>query len=219
MLFICIVTHQGRKSFSKASFYFAYLVFLVLITPHFIWAFISSFSGMSYINASFDENKLGWLSHIYYPLRYLRGQALIMLGLLILTWPFWFSIFKKSDKKENNTKNINKGNNITIARFDKVFVLMMGLAPIIFTVLYAAFTGKHILQRWSTSYYYLSGLVVVILFRPSITKEKLNKFLVTVFIVFFSVCLLRNGSFVIGPKLTNKARADAYLPNKAIAGY
>lgn len=214
MLIVLITTSIGRNNLKSFGPYIALLIFLAVISPHIYWAFSNGLTGLSYINTSVNTQKPMLFDHIYYPLRYIRGQLGVAIGILILSWPFYRGIFLKLKGKIIKSKG-----SVKVSNFDRNFVLIMGLGPILLTVLISAFTGQHILQRWSTSYYYMAGIVFVYLFvlYTPISKSQINKFIFTVFIALFLVCITRSFYLQFGPKFTNKARADAYLPNKKIA--
>lgn len=239
MFFVLIFTRKGRISFKNKWFYFAIIIFFVLISPHLVWAYKNNFSGIDYMNSSWEGQKVSLFNHFYYPYRYIRGQLLVFAPCVILTWPFWkinikalFSFFTLKKLKLLNPKNLrlmlkckdcskriinNNDESISISSFNKAFVFIMGLSPILLTILYSVLSGKHIIQRWSTPYYYLIGLVVVVLVRPILNKTNFKRFIKSTIFALLLICVFRNSYFYWGPQITGRANSDVYLPNKEIA--
>ena len=205
MIIIFLFTNKGRKSFGNKWIYISLVLFLSLISPHLYWMYDQGFVSVSYIDSSFvnDPNKIS--NHIYYPAKFIASQLGIVAGLAILTWPFWG---KLQDSYLDNDR---------LRKFDKAYVLIMGLTPMIATILYSVFTGKNLIARWSTPYFYLAGIVFMALFNPVINTKRFNKLIITGFAALFIICTIRIGYYNFWPHITNKARSDTYLPNQEIA--
>lgn len=219
MILVCVLTKVGRKSFRNKYFYVAIIILFIFLAPHLYWTYKQGFTGFQYINSSLVDSENALFTHLYYPFTYLKGQALIALGMIILAWPLWpsWSYVWYSGFKSNKHKYIEQDTKVLISSFHKHYILLMGLGPILLTVLYAAISGKHILQRWSTPYYYIAGITFLVLINPVITRTKLTNVIKTAFIALFFICFMRSSYYIWWPQITNSLVADAYLPNKEIA--
>lgn len=201
---ILVLTPEGRHSFRRPAFYLAIGVACCIIAPHIWWAWSHGLTGVQYIQDSLSSGEAQstpWWHHLYYPAKFFLSQFAVMCGALVLAWPMW-----RSPK-----------NTVQTVAFDRFFIVVMGLAPFVMTILYAAITGHRMIPRWATPYFFFIGPLLVLLLRPTLTQRKLHQTLYTTFIVMCLVVVLRGAYFVGGPMWFGKTRSDAYLPNHAIA--
>lgn len=153
MFIVCCSTSEGRKSFRNKNCYIALGVFLLLISPHVFWACKQNLTGIGYIQASISTDNA---NHIIYPLRYIASQLGVLAGLLLLAWPLYFA--KRDPQLQTNY-------------FDKCFLIIIGLGPFVSTIILGIISGAKIIPRWSTPYFYLYGILLLLWLRPLIDRK------------------------------------------------
>ena len=206
MFLLCILSAKGRKSFKNVFFYLAIMLFIALITPHFIWVASHDFITFKYADQStlgaYHGNQHSFIWHFLHPISFFFAQLGAVCAAIVIAIPL---MFKGKDKSP------------ALNQFQWGFCLMMGLGPFALSLIYSATTGGSLVSRWGTPFFSLFGLLLLATFNPHITRKKFKIFCV----LFASFALLapigRFGYLSVGPHFTHRARPDAYFPGKAIA--
>lgn len=204
MLLLCLTNPTAKKSFQKSGIYLAFMLFIVLITPHFLWLYQHNFVSIQYAFKTpvpYAQTK-DWASHLIYPLRYFINNVLSVLGLLVLLWPFYYKS-KSSSSKEQQTLTI----------FQWHFLLFICFGPVLFSLLLCSLSGNYFSPRWSTPYFFALGILMMAYLNPLLNAKSIKRFVLSLIALSF---LLVVGK-IINLKLLFLPNSDAFLPNKHIA--
>jgi len=185
-LFLFLLTDKKTRSvFSDTGIYAAFLVCLLISTPHIIWLFSHEFVTVQYALAR-TGSELGWWSHIRFPFGFLWQQCLVLLPGLVLLLPLGFGkatpIFAKMD---------------SMKRFDRRFLLFAGMGPLIMTVLLSIMAGIKLRAGWGQPLLSYSGLMLMMQLRPVLTRRRVRNFgcllavLLTVAVSGYGAALMR----------------------------
>ena len=167
LLFIYLIFIKKER---KVDFKYliALEVFLVVLTPHFIWLNNNEFITITYGLARTGLEQSSFIDHIKFPIIFLLKQVGILIPFLILSWLLVKKIklnLKFKDKK-------------------LLFLLAINILPIVLMFLTSLITGSKIRTMWMTPFYLFFGTLTVYLFQAQINLKKLKPFMVG-FIFFF----------------------------------
>ncbi len=169
-MFILLLTNsQCREQFKKPGLYLGALVFLAVITPHFVWLFSHDFVTLTYAEDRVASAP-SWVNHLFFPAQFAWQQLEVLLPALFLFSVLW--IGKKPWWLEPRIK---------ISRFDKSFLCWIGLGPFLFTVLLSTITGIKLRAGWGQPLLSLWGLLFVVWLQPYLTPAKIYRFITVVF--------------------------------------
>lgn len=177
MFIYVIVSHETKKVFLNKKLYLGGLITLLCIFPHLYWLYKTDFIVFEYFKSRtvFNE-KLGLLANIYYPIRFIIGQFLAGITTIII---FTISYYKLN-KEQNNIKNT-----------DKLFILCLGLLPILIAVLPSIINGSKMKSMWGTPCLYMLTIILFAYFPfklndNSYKKIKASTYCVMVIFALFS---------------------------------
>ena len=143
-------------------------VFLLILTPHFIWLFDNNFKTITYAfqRTSFEGDNL--LNHLLYPFKFTLKQIGLLIpffGLLsVIISKFKFK-FKLHDEK-------------------LVYLMSVTLVPILLMLLTSLIFGLNIRTMWMTPFYLFFGLLFIYIFESKINLNYLKKFMVMFLFIF-----------------------------------
>ena len=208
MLVVCLATAEGRKSLLKPGIYLCFIVYLIGIAPHFIWAYFNNFPEINYAYAATHGMNATatytfWQS-LFSSVNFLAAQLGFCVLLILMALSF---LFVKRDKTRD------------IGRFNKQFILIMGLGSLVVTMLYPIIARSEVLPRWGWASFSLMGVIAMAFIKPVITKKVFYRFIKFLFIVIcvisLSYCIFYGywASYVNG-----NYRNWNLFPSKAIAG-
>jgi len=170
-------------------------VFLLILTPHFIWLFDNNFKTITYAfqRTSFEGDNL--LNHLLYPLKFTLKQIGLLIpffGLLsVIISKFKFK-FKLHDEK-------------------LVYLISVTLVPILLMLLTSLIFGLNIRTMWMTPFYLFFGLLFIYIFESKINLNYLKKFMV----MFLFIFILSPVAYLYISLSKNDKRTD--FPGKEIA--
>ena len=146
---LLVFTPEGRACWKKPGIYLGAALFLLLILPNMIWLFKHDFIALKYAAARADLKAApGWGSHIANFLdawgEYLTRVILPLAALFLLP----------------------RGKARDIPKFDQLFILAVGLGPMILSSLFALFTGGLVRASWLTPYFVFLPLFLIMWYRP-----------------------------------------------------
>ena len=197
-LFICIEP-SARLCFKKRGIYYSIGFFLLLLSPHLLWLYQHHFITLIYAlntTAEYTATKTVW-GHLLYPLLALTNDLLYLAPVLLLIWPFF-----------KNNKDVFR-----ITSFQWNFLISLGLAPALLTLIINILDGNYFPPRWSTAYFFPIGIMLLAYLKPKLSPLLIKKFALN-FILFSSLLFaLRWSSFLYLPNSKN----DAFLPNQTMA--
>lgn len=194
MLLMLIFSNEGRKSFKKSGLYLGVFLFLLVIAPNIVWLYNHDFLPFKYAAGRLNSQ------HYIYPVKFLIGQ----LGIIA---PFLFLfLFVYQKEKEN----------FTLSTFNKRFLILIGLGPVLFTMSISAFRGMWINNLWAFPFYSFLGILFFAWFKPKLNLYLVNRFKV---IVSVHVCLFLVGRCSYhewGPYWQHQTKSTHY-PGRNIA--
>jgi 4-amino-4-deoxy-L-arabinose transferase-like glycosyltransferase len=217
-----LLTAQGRRSFTKASFYCGSVVFLLVVLPHFIWLFWHDFITVNYAFAR-TGTKIKLLTNFMPAWIFFKTIILdCILPLLIFSSFYWGK---------------NKGEVICskeqhVSGYNKLFFLLLGFGPTIVVLLYSAITGAGLHTGWRTPMLFLWGILLLLWLQPCITVAKFKRFLSIIFALLFisvsmyTISIIRSGhtssanypGAELATKITNMWHAKYKTKLKYIVG-
>ncbi|HBM16403.1 MAG TPA: hypothetical protein DD381_08705 [Lentisphaeria bacterium] len=170
MALLILFTKEGRSSFTRLGLYFCGIVFLIAIIPNIIWLFDNQFVSVTYGLKRTDlTTVIPLMDHIFSPLKSIG----LIVGNLALAIILVFACFPK-----RNSEPV-----YAISSFTKKYINLMCLTPLLILILFAVITGGYIKPEWLFPLSVPLGVFAVMYWRPVISKEKFNKFLVLASIV------------------------------------
>ena len=136
------------------------LVFLLILSPHFIWLMDNDYRTIAYgLKRTSLENEI-FLNHIIYPLKFLGKQIGILIPLFaLLLLVIKIFTFKKIKLDEKST-----------------FLIFVVLFPIALMFLTSFLLGANIRTMWMTPFYLFIGLFFIYLFKNKIKPDFIKKF-------------------------------------------
>lgn len=209
MALILIFTPEGKESFKHTSFYAGLILFIAIITPHFIWLFQHDFVTFNYMLERASANG-DWQNSAWY---FAAIQlAAFSTPLFSLAWLWLLELRKKTASKSNTILGSKYA--VAVSHFARIFLLAMGVLPLVLTILVAALGGVTLHVMWGTPLVSLWGLLLLALWPPTITCRRFYAFIIFTLLTFFSLLALYAYNIVyVG------YQSSATYPAKEIAAY
>ena len=185
---------KNNKKFNFKSL-ISILIFLLVLTPHFIWLIDNDFKTVTYglKRTSLEDNN--FLNHLFFPLKFILKQTgilIIFFGLLSLIISKFKFKFKFRDEKI-------------------VYLTSVTLIPILLMLLTSLIFGANIRTMWMTPFYLFFGLLFIYIFESKINLNYLKRFMV----VFLFIFILSPASYLYMSFSKDNKRTD--FPGKEIA--
>lgn len=168
---------ENRKQLTTLSPYLGLLTFLAVITPHCIWLFFHDFITITYV---FKRTHCppNLLNHLYYPAQFAWEQWETFFPACIL---FSFLLLGR--------KPLVAPHKIKLAAFDHSFLWVVGLGPLVLTLLLSLCFGIKLRAGWGMPLLSLLSILVLAQIQPRITKARLYMFISAIFIAMaFLIC-------------------------------
>ncbi len=146
-----IYTGQLKKKSSWQGIGIASLVFFLLVAPHLFWLTQHSNNPLSYAGHSFSEVSSRY-EQLSLTLKFLLTNLSRILPLFI---GFGFLVLwnKIAEKSVPTSSAIAK----QLDSADRLFIIFIGIAPLIFTVLFALAFKISLVGHWATTFFLLFG--------------------------------------------------------------
>jgi len=159
MIFLKKINYRG---------FISLIPFFLILSPHLVWLVDNNYSPISYAFQRTGTGDQNIMDHLVYPLIFLGKQIVIFV-------PF-FLMFLFLTPKFKNKFNIK----------DKklIFLLAINIIPLILMFLTSMIMGVKIRTMWMTPFYLFFGVLVIYIYQIKINFNKLNKFIITFFILF-----------------------------------
>lgn len=194
------LNEKTRRAFFSQSFYVGVIIFLLVILPHVIWLFSHDFVTIHYATARVSSPPT-WQNHLFFPAQFIWQQFEVLIPAIILLLPFYFGAKKPVLVPP-----------IQLKKFDRDFLLWVGLAPLFLTALISLCGGLKLRAGWGQPLLSYFGLLLIYWFKPKITKQRLFGFLCW-FGVFFVAIV--SGYVIALTRATSPS--SAIFPGKIIA--
>ena len=178
-----------REQFKRKGLYLSILVGSIVILPHVIWLFRNDFFSFAYmferaeISNSATSKFAIILNHFIYPIKFIGDQILAVLPCV--------GIYLILGIQARNIKIVNPFNSKDI-----IFLLSIGVIPIIAQGLMGAVTGSRVPGMWGTIMVSSVGILLFTFF-PIEFKENTYKFFLKLAYLGLFVSLISVGFFAI----------------------
>lgn len=151
--FFCFMLRQGsfkdKRTLKGLALSFA--AFAVVVSPHVYWLGIHAFEPLRYADNALETNSyIDSLKHI---LDFTLDQAARLSPMLILLLAWWYGQ-RKNTKAATGDKQRYVSD---ISKWDRSFLLWVGLTPFVSTVLLSALLGTRLQASWATTFFVLYG--------------------------------------------------------------
>lgn len=201
---LMLFTREGRKSLRTKGPYLAALIGLLILFPNLYWIYKNNFEPIKYflerINKTNSANLADFSSRISV-IRFLGSQFIILLPTLLVFIP----LLRCSSSQDS------------LSSFNKKFIYMAGLGPLLLTTLIAFIIGADLHDNWGTPFFSAFGLLLVGLKRPVITTKALRKTLSWCVGTISLMAIIIFLGLVYGPKFSEKLINRAHYPSKPLA--
>lgn len=160
-----------RNVFRQKGMYLSVLVGGLLILPHVIWLFQNDFFSFGYMIERTHAHAgnlpviLIKLRHIFFPIKFVVGQVIALAGCLGLYLIIALQAGNIKFKNDEGSKS------------DKIFLLILFVAPIVLQGLMGFVTGERVPSIWGSIMLGLGG-IMLFYFLPINFKETTYKFFV-----------------------------------------
>jgi len=178
---------KKNKKFNY-RYFIPVIVFLLILTPHFIWLIDNNFKPVVYGLERATLEGGSFLNYLFQPLKFILKQIVILIPFFVLL-SLIISKFKFKFK----------------FRDEKLFYLLfVSFAPILIMLLTSLIFGANIRTMWMTPFYLSFGLLFIYIFESKINLNYLKKFTIAfLFIFIFSPTIYLYVSFLKDNKRTN----------------
>ena len=145
----------------KLNFFYALLIFFLIITPHFIWLTQNHFTTIYYALKRGGLNEVSIYNHLLNPFKFLINQIIILLPFILLI----YLLIKKVKIK------------LTLNNEKFIFLLFSFLLPFILILITSIITGSRIRTMWMIPFYSLIGIFFIFLYQDQINLKKSKNFI------------------------------------------
>ena len=171
MFVFMLADKNARQKFKNVGPYICAIVCLLTFLPHLYWLYEHNFFVIDYFlgrgsKAGFESLPL--LKHIVYPIRFVGAQLLFGFGTLLI-----YFIATLKSKKET----------VLISKFDKNFLLCMGVLPLILMFLVSMFGGIKLKSMWGFPVLYMLGILLFTFFPRKFDEVVKNKIIKGVYCI------------------------------------
>ena len=150
----------------KLNFFYALLIFFLIITPHFIWLTQNDFTTIYYALKRGGLNEVSIYNHLLNPFKFLINQIIILLPFILLI----YLLIKKVKIK------------LTLNNEKFIFLLFSFLLPFILILITSIITGSRIRTMWMIPFYSLIGIFFIFLYQDQINFKKIKNFIILLII-------------------------------------
>lgn len=209
LLFLLLFTSaMGRASWKRPGVYIAAIFALLIFSPNLHYLYQHHFNAVNYALAEMakpaDSFWHNLFRRFYRPFYFLINHFLFLLPWFILLLPFYRSCYP------------NLLRSFTL--FQRQFILILGLGPILFTVIVAIIMNAALVQRWGFPFFCFSGILLVSWLNPQIQIHQVKRFLKiwAAIFVFTAIAFVAINS--LQPKLSkpHKGKVHSNFPGRQV---
>ena len=170
-LFIFFIIFTKNYEKQKYNFFVSFLIFILILAPHFVWLFENNFETIAYA-----FKRTGLESKNLY-MHFLNPSILFLkqIGMLSL---FFIAFFSLVSIKKLIKINFNLDNE------KKYFLFSINILPIIIIIIVSLISGAKIRTMWMSTFYLFFGLFFFYFFRRITNLKKINRFLYIIVFLF-----------------------------------
>ena len=201
MLLLAMLHPPFRERFRSPGPYLALAVFLIGLAPHIHWMVDSNFLTFDYALTRASPGSESWLNHVFYPLRFLLGIALVLVPVLFLLITLGRPKWRAPPQVGGDAKYL-------------LFAIAFG--PPILLVVLSAVTGWKIRSMWATPLFLLTGLVLVSWLLPDLSLRGLRRFAWAFGALFLLAPTAYFAVYALEPAILDKAKRT-HFPGRELA--
>lgn len=217
MLLFLIFTNRGLRTLATPKPYISIFIFLIIITPHLIWLTQNHYATIHYgINrTTSDFHTISAWGFTQIQLQALMPCVLLFIALCVGSNKYALDL---STQKPSG--------------FDAAYVIFIGIAPFIITIVASLGLQLRLHNNWAYSMTMLWPLIVIVVFKPTLTNIKLWRYAVLLFTLMCIAAILyasleirgghkKDGNFPaqrIARKLTQAWQDHYHTPLAYVAG-
>lgn len=161
-VFFCFLLRQGhfRQRSTQKGVLTALIVFLIVISPHLYWLYMHSFEPLFYADESIVSS--GGYAQSMVELFYFTEDQLARISPMLVAWIALFYWNRKSKRSAEAAGSkslgiVEKPYAGELSAWDRSFLLWVGLAPFVLTVLVSGALGTRLVASWATTFFVLYG--------------------------------------------------------------
>ncbi|MCJ8500734.1 glycosyltransferase family 39 protein [Desulfatitalea alkaliphila] len=179
------------------------LVSLAVAAPHLYWFVANDFPTIAYAVEMADPGKPSLFNHIFYPLRLLVGQSLILIPVLLML----LTLRRKEGELPEPVQTSTAAG---------PFLLFTALGPPLLMALMSALFGWKIRSMWATPLFLTASVTLIYFLRERLTTVRLRGFTIALGLLFSLSLLAYAGHAFIGPAFTERPKR-VHFPGLALA--
>lgn len=179
-IFCYLMCDKNRLNYlTSKKTWLAFILFLFIILPNFIWLYQHHFMTLSYaFHERADFHHPSWLVQAKNNFYFIWITLLAFIPAMIL---LLFAI----DKKSAPALLIQPTKKLSDAKNNLTFLFWVGLGPIILLVLLGFILGLTLHREWGNTFIGLWGAFILLRYHPHISAQSLKRFIVATFIILF----------------------------------
>lgn len=179
------------------------LIALGVVAPHLYWFVQSGYPTVAYAVEMADPGGRSLMNHIFYPLRFLISQSLILI-------PVGIMLFTLRRPPGAPAETVRASSDAT------TFLLFITLGPPLLMAVVSALFGWKIRSMWATPLFLTAGVTLIYFLRDRLSTMRLRAFAVAVALFFCLSLLAYWGHNAIGPAFTERPKR-IHFPGNALA--
>lgn len=188
MIIYSIVIPKGRSVYKKFGFYLSVFIAFLVFLPHLLWLIKYDFFSFLYFKECeerYAQTYHGFLKYLEAPFMFLLAQTMAIIGTVV--------IFLATHLRFNTPLTLNKN----ALKDDSLFLILLGICPVIFQALPGLITGTQVHGTWGYPMIYMIGILLFYFF-PINVDDKVSSYVIkwvyatmiiilTVMLILFSV--------------------------------
>ena len=191
-----------RSTWRTPGPYLAAGVALLVVMPHLIWVIDNEFITVAYGIDRVGVDRRAVFDHLYYPVKFLVSQSLILIPCLLMLWTL-----KGPCQDPTPAPNHSE---------IRTFLLLVSLGPPVMMALLSGIGGWKLRSMWGTPLFLTAGVTLVYFYQHCLSRKRLRRFMV-VWSIFFLLPLVAYGSVGLwGPAFTGHGKRTQF-PGQALA--
>ncbi len=214
--FFCFMLRQGsfKDSRNLKGIAGAFATFLLVASPHAYWLVLSAFQPFRYADTALNaQSHLDAFVQIFW---FTLDQCARLSPILVVMLIWW----RGNRKLANTALPTAEGQGAAsywagLSRWDRSFLLWVGLAPMVLTVSVSAVLGTRLQASWATTFFVLYGFYAL---RWMYGNEQINLRRIAILVVILHILMAVAYAAARGPMAWHIGRdARSTFPGPAIA--
>lgn len=202
VIIMIVFVRPFRRCLKTPGPYVAAALALAVVAPHLLWVVENDFITISYGMARVHADSGFFGNHLYYPMKFLLGQSLILIPCLLLLLTLKNSGAPVEVDPDQTAK--------------KGFLLFLSFGPPLIMVTLAGVFGWKLRSMWGTPLFLISGLALVYFFQHRLSVNDTRRFAGAWTVVFLLALIAYGGVTLVGPSLTGRAKKTQF-PGELLA--